>query len=239
MNDKIFSTTDARGSITEYKQLSNGTWVVRTNFEEWYKINGQPPAYIFNQSQKKVIPLTRKPKGVGLSGYDKFFIGNAAWYGNKLFASLPPSGPWILQFVLSQIIRDTSLSHHFSNAVMLQILSQKHYLWANISISNIVKNTGSSRNAVLRALNSAEQRGCILTVPGMRKNIDNKVYVCGVKNYRDYTRNGDKREWLWVDSPYAAEEGAIPESILAPLVSGLKDHKVPIDGLELKEKLFS
>ena len=250
MANGIFMTTDKLGRIVEYKQVKEGNWLYRVDFQEWLRLKRQPPEVVLAKAKaksaalqksesNKVIPIKRDNKGIGLSGYKSFFIGNAEWYGNKFFASLPPSGPWIIQYVLSQIIRDTSRSHEFNNAGILKLLSRKHYLWANLSIQKIVDKTAASKNTVMRVMKAAEESGCILTVPGQRKNIDNNVYICGIKSYHEYSGDEEKQEWLFVDTRYAAEDGKIPGNILAPLRNELTNRKVSSDGMTFLEELFS
>ena len=174
-----------------------------------------------------------------MSDYQSFFIGNSEWYGNKFFASLPPSGPWIVQYIISQIIRDTSLTWKFGNANMLKRLSDNHYLWANLSINNIVEKTGSSKNTVMRTLNESAERGCIIPVSGERTYIDNNIYICGVKNYTEYDRSKDNKERLFIDSHYAAEMGRIPNDILKDFLEGLNDKCITIDGRILADDIFN
>lgn len=249
MESEVITFTDERGGISEYKKIEEGKWLCRFNYEDWYNLKGKPPSKVlqkaarkqhgsFQATTDKAAPIRNRQKHGGLSGYKTFFIGNADWYGNKFFSSLPPSGPWIIQYVLSQIIRDTSSSRRFANAKMLELLSENHYLWANISLQNIVDRTGSSKPTVIKALNKAEELGGLISISGVRKRVDNKIYICGVKNYTKYSRGKDQQEWLFVDSHYAAEQGKFPDNLLKSIKAGVLSQNEIIDGIDLIKQLF-
>lgn len=248
MDKNIMIYKNERGESQIYKKSEDGKWSTQSKDGEWFQLKGEPPARVLGQARKmaaanrtisseKVIPF-KKQKNSNFSNYRSFFVGNSEWFGNKLFAALPPSGPWILQYIISQIIRDTSNSWKFGNAEMLNALSEKHYLWANISLNKIMEKTGASRPTVVKVLKKAEQLGAILSVSGVTKGVDNNIYICGIKSYSKYDPGQEKREWLFVDSPYANEEGEIPEQLLKPLRVGLLTHHIMVDGLDLIKSLF-
>ena len=250
MENNTILISNNYGSYTEYKQIENGKWTQRIDFGEWYDLKGNPPKKVLDQLNKKKqntiapkqnVPIPLKPIKTkkNMSDYQSFFIGNSEWYGNRFFASLPPSGPWIVQYIISQIIRDTSLTWKFRNAKMLKLLSDNHYLWANLSINNIVEKTGSSKNTVMRTLNESAERGCIIPVSGERTYIDNNIYICGVKSYTEYDSNNENQERLFVDSHYAAETGCIPDDILKVFVDELDNKRIAIDGRILASTLFN
>lgn len=258
MENEIIRTTNHRGDITEYRELNDGKWIFRVNQENWFGLNTLPPEEVLQKARrkgiikshpepsislnpeptKKVVPIRKNQKSIGLSGYKSFFIGNSEWYGNKFFASLPPSGPWIIQYVISQIIRDTSRSHEFPNSEILLELSDKYYLWSNLSIPNIVEKTGASKNTVMRVMKIAEKSGCILSVPGIKKHFENNIYVCGVKNYQNYSQDIEKQEWLFVDCKFARDSGSIPKGIMSKFQRGLHNKKVVVDGKKIQRELF-
>ena len=91
----------------------------------------------------------------------------------------------------------------------------------------------------MRVMKAAEKCGCILSVPGHEKHVDNNIYVCGVKNCHDYSGSEEKREWLFVDSRYVAVDGKIPDNILAPLRRGLRNRKDLMDGMNFEDQLFN